>query len=383
MVMEWIIELGLSKRRKSDRDDSMVKIGHLVDQLLSLIAENTLEGERGNGSVLRSPMYQIRGRIAGVSGSDIPRSIAEESLELCQNLFKQVQIRGLERVEKFTEVIEVLREALANVAGSSKAFNTRLLSSSDRLNRLAGIGEIQELKRRITGEVQELKRVVLEKQKQDEIQSSQLSQRISILQKRLDEANAEASLDGLMHVANRRSFDLAIQHWIEDHEKSEEPFTLALFDLDNFKRVNDTFGHQIGDQVLVFVAQVLSQSIRAGDFLARYGGEELVVLFNGMRLQTAEARVPELLQQIAASRIECKKADETTIVSITVSCGAAEYALGEKSEDLIHRADEALYEAKRQGRNRIATKRRPLLSAFYEGRKRNPQPDFPAAASKA
>jgi len=164
-----------------------------------------------------------------------------------------------------------------------------------------------------------------------------------------------------------------IQRWVSAHQSSEEPFTVALFDLDNFKQINDSYGHQVGDQVLAFAARELGKNIRSSDFLARYGGEEFVVLSNRMKLTEATGRFSELLRTIASKQLQCKSIENQSLsISFTASCGVAEYALGERANDLICRADEALYEAKRLGKNRVATKRRSLLSAFYEGRKRNP-----------
>jgi diguanylate cyclase (GGDEF)-like protein len=159
---------------------------------------------------------------------------------------------------------------------------------------------------------------------------------------------------------------------VRNHEKSEESFSIALLDLDNFKQVNDSYGHQVGDQVLAEIARILSESIRSSDFLARYGGEEFILLSRGIQIQESEKRYSEILDRIARTPIRCRSsADELLKVSLTASCGVAGYALGESPKELIQRADEALYEAKRQGKNRVIAKRRSLLSAFYEGRKRS------------
>ena len=218
----------------------------------------------------------------------------------------------------------------------------------------------------------ELNRVVIEKQKREQVQFAQLSEQISVLQRKLEVAKVEASLDGLTGTANRRNFDFMIQRWVIAHEKSEEPFTVAIFDLDNFKQVNDSYGHQVGDQVLISAAMELGRNIRTSDFLARYGGEEFVILSDGMRLSESERRFAALLRRIEQMSFECKSAEKGMLaISLTASCGVAEYALGESAKDLIRRADEALYEAKRAGKNQVSTKRRSLLGAFYEGRQRN------------
>jgi diguanylate cyclase len=371
--MDRIIELGLSRRRKSDSGDATVKLADLVVQLLRLVSDNTQEGDNPRSAALRSQLEECRHKVMKENGAEIAESAAYTGLIACHELFRLSQTRRMERDEQFAEVIEFLRRALASFAGSSKAFHKSLLGTSDRLSNLSGIVEIQELKRRITEEVKVLKQVVHERQKQETVQTVQLSERVSILQQKLQRAREEASLDGLTGIANRRSFDQALQHWVDEHQATEQPFALALLDLDDFKKINDGFGHQVGDQILAYTGQELARSFRVGDFIARYGGEEFVILLDGIRLHESEARMSKLIQQVAATRVECRKGDEPCTVSFTMSCGVAEYALGEKPEDLISRADAALYEAKMKGKNRAVSKRRPLLGAFYEGRKRNPR----------
>ena len=178
--MDEIMELGLSKRRRSDSDDALVKLVWLVDQLLTLISENTWEGESPKSLEFRSQLEESRGEIRGVTGNEIAESLARECLELCDNQFKRSEIQRLERDEKFAEVIHVLREALTGLAGDAQEFNASLVGSSNRISRLTEIKDIQELRKRIAGEVGELRRVVSEKQKKDEIAHSQLSDRIAI-----------------------------------------------------------------------------------------------------------------------------------------------------------------------------------------------------------
>jgi diguanylate cyclase len=366
-----ILELGLNRRRKSDGDQLISNIVWLLDQVLELMSKNLTDEDAGSeasfSSQLKAPRYEIVS-----AAKDISESVARNTLDLCQSQFGRIQSKRHERDEALAGIIVFLRKSLANLTGDSRIFHDNLVGTTDRIRSLAELKDIQEFKKRVAAEVGELSKLILEKQKRDQIQYAQLSEQVVALQRKLDEAKTEASLDALTGIANRRSFDLAIQRWIRAHEKSEEPFTTAFFDLDNFKLINDNFGHPVGDQVLSFAALELSKNIRSSDFLARYGGEEFVILSDGMRLPDSEKRFAELLKQIDMARFECESDEKGALsISITASCGVAEYALGEGADDLIRRADEALYEAKKQGKNRVAIKRRPLLSAFYEGRKRN------------
>src|SRR5262249_51029211 len=140
------------------------------------------------------------------------------------------------------------------------------------------IEDIRELKKQIAQEVRELNRTVAEKQKQDEMNYARLSKRIEVLQTNLTRKSEEASLDPLTRVANRGSFDRAIERWVAEPKESRQPFVVAMFDLDNFKQINDTHGHQVGDRVLLCAAQWFGKYVRACDFLGRYGGEEFVIM---------------------------------------------------------------------------------------------------------
>jgi len=369
--LDYILQLHLNRLRKSGTEDPKIQIVWLIEQLLEVIAENLADESSGKKS-FRSQLEGLRKKILANTGPSMSGMTALSALDLCRDQFRQEHIRRMERDRQYAEIIAFLRKSLANLTGDSRTFHEDLLETTDRIKELVELKDVQELKTRIAAEVHELQRTVQEKQKREQNQFAKLSDQIAGLQKKLEEAKTEASLDGLTGIANRRNFDFTFQRWVIAHDKSEEPFTVALLDLDGFKQVNDTHGHQVGDQVLISTAMEIQRNIRASDYLARYGGEEFVVLSSGMKLSESEKRFSALLKRIEAMEIEYRSADKKiSVLSITASCGVAEYALGENAAELIRRADEALYEAKRAGKNQVVTKRRPLLSAFYEGRKRN------------
>jgi diguanylate cyclase len=369
--VDFILQLGLNKLRKSDLKERSVQAVWLIDQILEVIASNLLEGD-AEDSTFRSQLEKLRQQILGTLGPEISGMTALGALDLCRGQFKKSQAKRQERDEYFAEIILFLRRSLASLTGDARTFHEDLLGTSSRIKELVELKDIHELQERLTSEVHELNRVVSEKQKRDQIQFAQMSEQISVLQHKLEAAKIEASLDGLTGIANRRNFDFTIQRWVIAHEKSEEPFTVAIIDIDNFKNINDTYGHQVGDYVLIETAMVLGKSIRSNDFIARYGGEEFVILSAGMKLQESERRFVEMLKQIEGMKFGRKSVEKAALsVSLTASCGVAEYALGENSSDLIRRADEAMYDAKRAGKNRVAAKRRSMLGAYYEGRRRN------------
>ena len=174
----------------------------------------------------------------------------------------------------------------------------------------------------------------------------------------------EASIDPLTKIANRGAFDQVFARMIDHARMTKQPLSMALIDLDRFKAINDTHGHPIGDRVLLCAANWLSRGLRHSDFIARYGGEEFAVLFRDTRLADVESRLNQVLGEIARQSYEYEQDGGTKVVRFTASAGAAEWSPGETTHDLVRRADEALYDAKRNGRNRVVARKRRLLGAL-------------------
>ena len=177
----------------------------------------------------------------------------------------------------------------------------------------------------------------------------QLEQALRTTNRRLVEALAEverlADTDKLTGVWNRRRFDVRLHEEMERCQRYCQPLALVLLDIDHFKQVNDTYGHAIGDQALITVAQTIAGQLRASDTLARWGGEEFVVL-TPLALSDALALAEKLRQLVAAQHIP-------PLTALSISLGVAESRRGESGEDLLRRADAALYRAKTAGRNRV------------------------------
>jgi diguanylate cyclase len=174
---------------------------------------------------------------------------------------------------------------------------------------------------------------------------------MELLQHSLQESREEASLDGLTGIANRRTFDRTVQRWIAERKTSGRPFVLALLDLDDFKAINDARGHQVGDRVLLCAARFFGKQIRQNDFLGRFGGEEFVILIDGLDASQAHAKFGEMLVRLAATSYDYEIAGGVASISFTASCGLAECKSDEPVESLLRRADEALYQAKTNGKN--------------------------------
>jgi diguanylate cyclase (GGDEF)-like protein len=157
-----------------------------------------------------------------------------------------------------------------------------------------------------------------------------------------------AMTDALSGIANRHAYDERISREIERYQRDDTIFTLLLFDIDEFKSVNDNFGHEAGDEIIRETAAIINNHIRKKDFTARYGGEEFVLLLPDTDINAAE-KIANKLREI----VECHKSYfNGEQVNITVSVGLAEIKINDTKKELLERADMALYEAKNTGRNK-------------------------------
>ena len=156
----------------------------------------------------------------------------------------------------------------------------------------------------------------------------------------------KATTDPLTGLSNRMKFDLEMSREIARSHRYKSPLSLVFFDIDHFKHVNDTYGHQAGDYVLTKVSSLVSDRVRSTDLLARWGGEEFAVLLPLARQGDASQLAENLRTEISTIEFGQQEA-------ITCSFGVAELTCGESATDLIARADQALYRAKASGRNRV------------------------------
>ncbi|GAB4526350.1 MAG: sensor domain-containing diguanylate cyclase [Anaerolineales bacterium] len=166
---------------------------------------------------------------------------------------------------------------------------------------------------------------------------------------RLNRLQIEALTDPLTGIGNRRFLDIKMESAVREFQMHNIPFGVVLFDLDHFKKVNDTWGHEAGDRVLRMTAHTLQQNIRASDFLGRWGGEEFLLLLFNLNAAALSATVEKLRILIACSGLETPEGT----IRVMASAGATMIQPGDTAQSLFERADALLYKSKEGGRNRI------------------------------
>lgn len=169
----------------------------------------------------------------------------------------------------------------------------------------------------------------------------------------LEKVKKESLTDSLTGIANRKAFDSEIIRKIREAKEEQAAFSIMMMDIDHFKSFNDTYGHQVGDQVLRLVGKCLTDGIKGRDFAARYGGEEFVIILPETELTHAISVGNNLRKHVASKEVINRSSGEN-LGRITLSVGVTEFNGNESAEELIERADSALYTAKNNGRNQVA-----------------------------
>ncbi len=250
----------------------------------------------------------------------------------------------------------------------TRPINT-LVETSEALVRRDFRGDLQALGERVPREMQRLARVLqrlisglqAERDKVGELNAS-LQSRVEEATAKLREANLQlkqmARSDFLTGLINRRHFETSLDRWIKDHQDDGIMACIMLIDIDNFKQVNDRYGHAAGDAVLIKVAQLLAGNMRREDLVARYGGDEFVIQLD-CAPEVARQRAQYVNSILQAATVEWK----SDTIAITASIGLYCRPLDESIdvESLLHQADMAMYDAKQQGRNTVIESRTPRV----------------------
>lgn len=274
----------------------------------------------------------------------------------CDNLYQTYL--GLEAEGKaLREANTAIESEISKVLGAIDAAASDTNKFTETLDtfsgNLTGSNSLEHIRGAVNKVITET-RVMTQQNQRLQSQLSQTTQQLTEMRYNLDEVHKELQMDPLTGVGNRKFFSKALADAIAEAEDTGTNLTLLMVDIDHFKKFNDTHGHLIGDQVLRLVARTLVENLKGRDIIARFGGEEFVILLPQTRVTDAEKVANQLRNSLATKQIKRRQSNETLGV-ITVSIGAAEYYRREETDSLIARADKALYKAKEAGRNMVVT----------------------------
>ena len=258
-----------------------------------------------------------------------------------------------EATESINDAMGKLMKMVGTFSTDAAAYNEKLGEQTDDLSsKIEGDEALEGLLGEVMGQLKEIK--ANSDSFGEQMRESQ--REITELRENLEKATSEARIDGLTSLNNRRAFDEHIAEQSNIAEEEHQDLCLLLMDIDHFKKFNDTWGHQIGDEVLKVVGGALKRTVRGQDIVARYGGEEFAVLLPETPTNGAHIVAENIRKLIAANRLKRKNSTED-LGQITISIGVTRYRVGDENESIenfIERADNALYSAKENGRNRVA-----------------------------
>lgn len=325
---------------KLDTQGRIVRVGSnpfAILALISLVAASVvcvgfsawrLIGGRGDGSAVgfgRTPTA------AAAAKNDV--------------MLRKFESAGLKLESELASVLMLLQGQL----GSSDRYGMVLEDANKQLPSATSVDQVERIVQLLVGENSRVRTEVTNLKQGLENSQSQ----IESLRLNLREAEEQSLIDSLTSLKNRRWFDRDAPKVVANAQKAGSPFSLVMADIDNFKKLNDTFGHQIGDEVLRRFAELLQKNIKGRDSAIRYGGEEFTLILPDTSITGARQLTENIRRHLESKRWLDQKSGRSLGV-VTASFGIAELRRDETLESLVRRADDMLYDAKSTGRNRVS-----------------------------
>lgn len=323
--------------------DSLLKLLHLI---IANIGELGIDDRWLKG--------QIDGLLASIAPPLTLRHLDEMERRMRDVLEKQgrARIRSVAAQQEMRDMLSEFITSLAQMNRSSSEFEVRIEETARQVEKVTTPDELKPLLEGVISATHAMaeesahsREQLKSLQKKVEVTEAELIQ----LHHELDNASALARHDPLTDALNRKGLDEALLREMSSMRRKETPLSVSLLDIDNFKKLNDSLGHDAGDGALIHLANVTRSNIRPSDTLARYGGEEFVILM-------PDTALDEGIEVITRLQRELTKAiymSGTERVLITFSAGVAQVWADEAGSDAIRRADQAMYLAKRAGKNRV------------------------------
>jgi diguanylate cyclase len=339
-------------------DDKTLMLQKTVHQLLILLKASALDIKEIETKAFKEELKDL---VWQITTAERPKRIELDFERRKGKLLAFIERQKTyieDREKELRDIIDLLTKAMANLDVENHEFYRRVYDQSEKMEQITRLDDMKKIKTALKHEVDQMRNIVELKKDQDMRQVKHLASQVDALQQELKKARTKSMLDGLTGVYNREAFNNTLGEYIERSLLMNTGFALLMLDLDDFKAVNDTHGHLIGDRVLMAFAKKCRDSVRGDDIIARYGGEEFAIILSGANLRNALAKARQICSAVAAARYAtCESNNEQDYLSVTVSIGVSNYKKGDTAESLISRADKALYKAKRAGKNRAVVRK--------------------------
>jgi diguanylate cyclase len=343
MLVNYSHRLSFTAEDQAEIKTSLLKLLHLVFENIGDLSldEQWLKGQMDALMVASKPPLTLR-------------RLDEVERRLKDVIFKQrdAKERAMQAQEEMRKLLATFIERLSDMTRSTGSFHEKLVENARQIEQAKTIAEIAPVLKEVVGAT----RTMAENSRNagEELQSMRLrahktEEELVKLHKELDRVSSQARHDPLTGALNRKGMDEAVDKEVANVRRKETPLSVALLDIDNFKKLNDTLGHAAGDDALAHLSSVARASMRPQDTLARYGGEEFVILLPDTPLDQGVEAMTRLQRELT-KRFFLTGSDK---ILITFSAGVAQLGPEETGAEAIKRADQAMYLAKRAGKNRV------------------------------
>lgn len=359
MKMSPIVKASKGKDQAKSGERAREARAELMEKIAQFVLENEVDI---TGSNLATVAEGLTGSKPELSKAFAAQEISGEPVNQSwlDSLMRKATSDRKDRADG--ERMKALEKLMDRMEGQLTRFSdvTRTAKNESTEHRGAIDAHIEEISRsEIEGSLRaELDRVIaisqamVERMNQVEVAMERSQAETTLLRNSLDKARQEADIDHLTRLPNRRAFERRLEKAMQMVEATGEALSVAICDVDHFKAVNDTHGHDAGDRVLVAVAAILNSHASADCFVARHGGEEFVLVYQGADKDEAWRRLDAVRRAQAAKRMINRDTGKA-FGRITFSGGIAQVENREDARAALGRADAALYKAKKEGRNRI------------------------------
>lgn len=337
-----------SKCETDENSNDLVQQGLL--KLLNLLMDST--GELlSEDRWIKSQLTKLK---KAMSGSLDMQVISQAEVLLERIVQRQLRIKQnlSETRETMQKMVTSLISNLEELSDATGGYHDKLGYYSEKIKQTKDIKGLNQLLAEIVLETQKVQKSVLTHRSdllvaQTEMNAAQ--SQITQLEAQLQEMSEQVQEDHLTGALNRRGFDNAFRREVTYLSHTQGLLCFALLDIDNFKQLNDTHGHQVGDDALVYLVEAVKETLRREDVISRYGGEEFAILLPNSALKEAISTIARIKRYLTKKFF----LHGNNRLLITFSAGVAQYQPGESQDSLFKRADEALYRAKNNGKNQI------------------------------
>jgi len=277
------------------------------------------------------------------------------SFDIVSELFKKHMIDAdtalaEQKTRELRKILAEMTRQLSESSGGIENSSNILETYAEKLYHAVSLDTITEIAKNIVAETKSI--IKSSKTLKDQLDST--NSKIDVLSKKMEGLKKTSRTDMLTGLLNRYGFDESMDRIFEDKETPHDPLCVIMVDIDHFKKVNDTYGHLVGDSVLKMLGKLLKDHIKGRDIAARFGGEEFLLVLPKTPIEGAHSLAEQIRSNLAKMKLTIKDTGKP-IGQITISLGVSLHKNGESIDDAIERADNALYQAKNTGRNKTIT----------------------------